>query len=201
MFACDKSRIRLLDREDAPREVHGLYDNWLRQWGAVPNLFKVLGYTPRLAEAVAGFLTVLTEDGALPGWYKELIAARIAILHRCGYSYASHTALARQKGASEDQLAALQFYERGPFSSREKRGFRFADQVHRGPRHVDESLFDLARQYFTVAEIVELTTTASAVEYFTRFVAALRIPVTPASAAALVRPTEAVPDWMGVAGA
>jgi hypothetical protein len=59
----------------------------------------------------------------------------------------------------------------------------------------------LARQYFTVAEIVELTTTASAVEYFTRFVAALRIPVTPASAAALVRPTEAVPDWMGVAGA
>jgi hypothetical protein len=33
----------------------------------------------------AAFLKPLMGDGALPGWYKELVATRVAILHGCDY--------------------------------------------------------------------------------------------------------------------
>lgn len=181
LFASDQSRLPLLEKSDLSGEVRALYENVLRREGVVSNLFKVLSHAPRLAQGLTNFLNDLTTDGALPGWYKELIAARIAILQRCAYSHASHTAFARQKGATEGQIAALQFYEQGPFTGREKRGFHFADQIHRGPDHVDESLFSSVKQYFTAAEIVELATTASVAECSTRLIAALRVPVTPAA--------------------
>jgi hypothetical protein len=78
-------RIRMLEQAEVAPEVAKLYDLLLEQRGVVPNMFKTIAHTPQLAVGIAGFLKPLLGDGALPGWYKELIATRVAILQGCDY--------------------------------------------------------------------------------------------------------------------
>ena len=57
-----------------------LYDALLQQRGVVPNMFKTVANTPALALGFAALLKPLLSDGALPGWYKELVATRMSVL-------------------------------------------------------------------------------------------------------------------------
>ena len=70
-------------------------------------------------------------------------------------------------------------FENGPFTEREKIGFRCADRLHRSPSEVDDAFYTTLNSVFSDAEIIELTATAAAFEFFTRFVDVLRIPTTP----------------------
>ncbi len=67
-------------------------------------------------------------------------------------------------------------FEKGPFTEREKIGFRCADRLHRSPHEIDDAFYATLKSVFTDKEIIELTATAAAFEFFTRFVDALRIP-------------------------
>jgi alkylhydroperoxidase family enzyme len=78
-------RIRMLEREEVSPEVGAIYDRLLAERGVVPYMFKTLAHTPDLALGVAAFLKPLMGDGALVGWYKELIATRVALLNDCDY--------------------------------------------------------------------------------------------------------------------
>jgi hypothetical protein len=89
--------------------------------------------------------------------------------------------LAKQKGATPQQVEGLTDYERGPFSERERLGFRCADRLHRSPYEIDDEFYASLQTVFSEPEIIELMATASAWEFFTRFVDALRIPTTPLS--------------------
>jgi alkylhydroperoxidase family enzyme len=80
-----RERIRMLEREEVSPEVGGIYDQLLAQRGVVPYMFKTLAHTPELALGVAAFLKPLMADGALAGWYKELVATRVALLNDCDY--------------------------------------------------------------------------------------------------------------------
>jgi hypothetical protein len=78
-------RIPMLPREKVPAEIAALYDVLEQQRGEVPYMFKTIANTPALAMGIAAFLKPLLGDGALPGWYKELVATRVAILQNCDY--------------------------------------------------------------------------------------------------------------------
>jgi uncharacterized peroxidase-related enzyme len=174
------TRIPLLDRDRVSPEIAAVYDALLAQRGVVPNMFKTLAHTPALALAVAGFLKALLSDNALPGWYKELVATRLSVLQQSSYAISAHALSARQKGASEEQIAAAQAdFEAGPFTASEKLGFRCAERLHRAPKEVDDAFFAELKSAFTDPQIIELMATASAFELFPRFVDGLRIPNTP----------------------
>jgi alkylhydroperoxidase family enzyme len=87
--------------------------------------------------------------------------------------------LAKQKGATNEQIEAVSEFETGPFNEGEKMGFRYADRLHRSPSEIDDRFFAEAGKHFSAQQIIELTAVAGAFEFFTRFVDALRIPVTP----------------------
>jgi len=80
-----KLRMPMLEREAVTPEIGALYDQLLEQRGAVPYMFKTIACTPGLALGIAAFLKPLMGEGALAGWYKELIAARVALLQNCDY--------------------------------------------------------------------------------------------------------------------
>src|SRR5215475_8036619 len=90
-------RIPLLERDQVSPEIATVYDALLKQRGVVPNMFKTLAYTPALAMGIAGFLKSLLSDSALPGWYKELVATRLSVLHKSHYAVSGHALSARQK--------------------------------------------------------------------------------------------------------
>jgi AhpD family alkylhydroperoxidase len=173
------SRIPLLERKTVAPEAAAIYDALLAQRGVVPNMFKILSYSPAIAQGVAGFLKPLLSDGALSGWYKELVAVRISRLMVSEYAITAHNASARKKGATEQQIEGVADFENGPYSAKEKLGFRLSDRLHLGPQNVDDAFYAELKSAFNDRELVELFLTAAAFEMFPRFIDGLRIPVTP----------------------
>jgi len=173
------TRIPLLERDKVTPEIGNVYDALQKTRGVVPNMFKTLAHTPALALATAGYLKALLGDGALPGFYKELIALRVSLLLLSEYAVKAHALSARQKGASEVQIAAARGdFENGPFTEAEKLGFRAAEHLHRSAEEITDGFFASLKQHFSDPQIIELVATAAAFELFPRFVDALRIPVT-----------------------
>jgi alkylhydroperoxidase family enzyme len=171
----------MLERDQVAPELRVLYDALLEQRGVVPNMFKTVANTPGLALGFAGFLKALLSDGALKGWYKELIATRMSVLLGSSYAVAAHSLSAKQKGASDEQVASVKNdFDHGPFSEAEKLGLHCADRIHHSAHDIDDAFFVKLKTMMSDAEIIELTATACAFEFFPRFVDALRIPMTPA---------------------
>ena len=174
-----ESRVPLLEREEVPTEIAQLYDKLLADRGVVPNMFKALANVPSLVLGVTAFLKPLMADGALPVWYKELIATRIASLNRCDYCISAHRHLALKRGATLGQVASYDNFENGPFTEKEKAGFRYASVLHQSGHAANEAAFDAVSEHLNCQEIIELTTIAAAFEMFSRINSSLRIPVTP----------------------
>lgn len=177
----EKGRIPMLERDQVPPELASLYDALLTQRGVVPNMFKIVANTPGLALGFVALLKPLLSDGALPGWYKELIATRMSVLLGSAYAVAAHSLSARQKGATEEQIAAIKsHFDDGPFSEAEKLGLHCADRLHHSSHEIDDAFYSKLKALFTDQQIIELMATAAVFEFFPRFVDALRIPITPA---------------------
>jgi alkylhydroperoxidase family enzyme len=63
----------------------------------------------------------------------------------------------RAEGVTEELVAALDRYERGPFSEREKAAFRYADRMYEDHHAVDDAMFAMLRDHFSDDEILELS--------------------------------------------
>ena len=174
-----ESRVPLLERNEVTADIADLYDRLYADRGVVPNMFKALATVPGLAFGITAFLKPLMGEGALVGWYKELIATRVAWLNHCEYCVSAHRHLALKRGATFGQVASYNNFENGPFTEKEKAGFRYAGLLHQSGHAVNETAFDDLSAHFSPEEIIELTAVAAAFEFFSRFNSALRIPVTP----------------------
>src|SRR5262252_6131165 len=179
----DSLRVHLIERDAAAPDAQKIYDALLAARGVVPNMFKALAHRPEIAQGVAGFLKPLLSHGALPGFYKVMVAVRVSQLQNSAFAVRAHSISARQKGASELQIQAVSNFESGPYSEKEKLGLRLADRLHHGASAVDDAFFAELAGAFSEPERVELLLTAAAFEMFPRFIDGLRIPVTPPPAA------------------
>ena len=173
-------RVRLLAKEEAGPEAAATYDTLLAQRGVVPNMFRVWAHAPAIMAKVAPLTSTMLSDGALRGWYKELIATRISILAECEYARLAHARLALQKGATSQQVAGLDLLLPDAYSKTEHLGLLCADRLFRSAEAVDDEFYTLLQAHFTDPQIVELVGTATLLLGMTRFISTLRIPITPA---------------------
>jgi len=89
---------------------------------------------------------------------------------------ASHTALARRYGWSEEQLADLaNFRNRADFTDAEKAALELAERVTRDSNGVDDAFWNELRKYYDEGEIIELLAAIGLFNYFNRFNNALRM--------------------------
>ena len=70
---------------------------------------------------------------------------------------ATRYALGRREGITEEMVAALRDYERGPFTEREKAALRYADRLFADHHAVDDALWEQLSASFTQDELLELT--------------------------------------------
>ncbi len=70
---------------------------------------------------------------------------------------ATRYALGRREGITEEMVAALRDYERGPFTEREKAALRYADRLFTDHHAVDDALWQELRTRFGENELLELT--------------------------------------------
>ena len=92
--------------ETASPEVRAVFDdiNATRKVADVNNFWKYLAHDPRMLRHVWESLKDMMGPGALDPLTKELIYIAVSVTNGCEYCMASHTAGARQKGASEEMI-------------------------------------------------------------------------------------------------
>jgi AhpD family alkylhydroperoxidase len=99
----------LIEYEDASPEVRGVYDDIMatRQTDRVNNFWKVIAADPVTLRRTWESVKEVMAPGALDPLVKELLYVAVSVANACEYCIASHTAAARAKGATDEQLAEL----------------------------------------------------------------------------------------------
>ena len=140
---------------DAPEKSRALLEAVNKQFGVVPNMFRLIATSPQALEGYLGLNGALGH-GALPAATRERIALAVAEVNGCDYCLSAHTylgkALARlddaeisanRRGASNDPMADA--------------AVRFAAAVTRARGHVSEDDLTAVRSAgYTDAQVVEI---------------------------------------------
>ena len=99
----------LIEYDDASSEVRAVYDDIMetRQVDWVNNFWKALAADPVSLRRTWESVKEVMAPGALDPLTKELLYVAVSVTNGCEYCIASHTASARRKGMTEEQLAEL----------------------------------------------------------------------------------------------
>ena len=99
----------LIEYDDASPEVRAVYDDIMetRQVDWVNNFWKALAVDPVALRRAWESVKEVMAPGTLDALTKELLYVAVSITNGCEYCIASHTAAARKKGMTEEQLAEL----------------------------------------------------------------------------------------------
>ena len=99
----------LIEYEDASPEVRAVYDDIMetRQVDWVNNFWKALAADPVSLKRTWESVKEVMAPGALDPLTKELLYVAVSVTNGCEYCIASHTASARKKGMTDEQLAEL----------------------------------------------------------------------------------------------
>ena len=73
----------------------------------IPNFWKSLAHNPDNLERTWNSLKQIMKKGALDPVTKELIYVAVSITNNCEYCIRSHTAAAKQKGASDQMIKEM----------------------------------------------------------------------------------------------
>ena len=99
----------LIDYDEAPPEVRAVYDDIMetRQVDWVNNFWKALAVDPVTLRRTWESVKEVMAPGALDPLTKELLYVAVSVTNGCEYCIASHTASARTRGMTEEELAEL----------------------------------------------------------------------------------------------
>jgi uncharacterized peroxidase-related enzyme len=172
-------RVQPLSAEEAAPEVRPIFETYMKERGNIPNMFRTAAVRPKHFQTmIAHFRTVMNE-GTVPALLKELLWVRISHLNQCRYCLNSHTVLARQKGASEALVEAIQ--DRGSPASMDalepawRAALAYADVLHRSGHDVTDELYGRMAKTWDSGQVVEITMVIGMAEYFNRFNNSLRV--------------------------
>lgn len=100
------TNVKPISYEEASPGVRAVFDDIkaTRKVEDVNNFWKHLAHDPRMLRHVWESLKDMMGPGALDPLTKELIYIAVSVTNACDYCMASHTAGARQKGASEEMI-------------------------------------------------------------------------------------------------
>ena len=101
--------MTLIEPENAAPEVRAVYEDIkeTRQTDRVNNFWKVLANHPPTLTRTWESVKEVMAPGALDPLTKEMLYVAVSVTNGCEYCIASHTASARAKGMTEEQLGEL----------------------------------------------------------------------------------------------
>ncbi len=177
-------RLTRLTRDEVSGGAVAIYDRVLRERGNVPNMFRTMAHRPEIFETIIGHMEAVLKTGKLSTALKELLIVRTSQLNCTEYCLASHTAIARRLGWSDEQLEALHHAQASSlFSESEKVAIHLAEVMTLDSHNYSDADFARLRSFYSEGEVVELMAAIGLFNYFNRFNDLLKMePTKPASA-------------------
>ena len=101
--------LGLIEYTEASPEVRAVYDDIMatRKTDWINNFWKALAHDPATLRRTWDTAKEIMGDTHLDPLTSELVYLAVSITNQCGYCIASHTASARGKGMTDDQLKEL----------------------------------------------------------------------------------------------
>jgi uncharacterized peroxidase-related enzyme len=126
-----------------------------KQFGSVPNLFRLVANSPAALEGYLGMSAALSK-GSLPAPTRERIALAVAQINGCGYCLSAHSAMGKSLAKLSD--AEISANRRGgSLDPKADAAVRFAAQVVRERGHVSDADVQAVRMAgYDDAQIVEI---------------------------------------------
>ncbi|MGI8972866.1 MAG: carboxymuconolactone decarboxylase family protein [Gaiella sp.] len=168
------SRLRLLERNEAPLHARTLYADD----GSASPLKRSLANAPDLLETLMPFLGQIFDEGAVDLATKELVVVRVSRLNACRYCLASHRPTALDVGVPEEQVAAV--CDERPLAElpeRERTIVEWVDAYVLDPGGISDELVASVLDQLRDDQLVELAVLIGATELLNRYCTAFEIPV------------------------
>jgi 4-carboxymuconolactone decarboxylase len=173
------ARLSYLTREQLPESERDLFDDLVRQRGAVGNIFRIAAHSPLLLRRMLHFSDGLRNRTRLDPRLRELAIMTVGRLTDCEYEYVHHQALAQRVGVRPDQVERLAAWETDPaFSEQEKAVIRYATEVTQQVR-VSDTTFNALRPFLDDEQIVELTLNIGFYNMVVRFLLPMQVDLEP----------------------
>jgi alkylhydroperoxidase family enzyme len=78
-------RLQPLNPGEAGPEMDQLFEQFKRQRGAIPNMFRTMAYRPEIAQTAADHLAAVFDTGTVDRKLKEMLAVRVSQINDCNY--------------------------------------------------------------------------------------------------------------------
>jgi uncharacterized peroxidase-related enzyme len=141
--------------EDAPAASRPLLEAVQKQFGSVPNLFRLVANSPAALEGYLGLSGALSK-GALPAQTRERIAIAIAEVNGCAYCLSAHVYLGKNLARLDDaEITANR--DGASTDPKADAAVRFAVKVARERGHVgEEDLRAVKDAGYDDAQLIEI---------------------------------------------
>jgi uncharacterized peroxidase-related enzyme len=174
----ESPRVPLLGQEEAPPSVRALFESFRRTRGNIPNLFRAVASRPPIVETLFAHLQAVMGPGTVNTLLKELLAVRVSQANGCDYCLASHSALVKRLGGTDEQIAQAGRNDYTAFDPAWAAALEYAAAVAAPGGHVSDATYASLAKHWEAPQIVEITAVCAAFSLFNRFANALRIPIT-----------------------
>lgn len=167
------SRVRLLERDDAPLTARGFF----RDDGSASALTRSLVNSPDLLETFMPFLAQIYAPGSVDLVTKELVIVRVSQLNACRYCLAAHRPVALAAGVPQEQVDAV--CDEAPLAAlpeRERTLVEWVDRYVLDPGGMDDELVARALDHFRDDQLIELALVAGVTQLLNHYCTAFAIP-------------------------
>ncbi|MFI0435645.1 MAG: carboxymuconolactone decarboxylase family protein [Parachlamydiaceae bacterium] len=120
------SRVKPVTVEEAKGEVKDIYHSLEKNMGRVFNIFLNMGHSPAVLKGFLAFSDAANHTH-LPPKIREQIALVVGQANQCQYCLSAHSAIAKARGMSEDEILKSRHAE--TTNIKEQAILKFAKQV------------------------------------------------------------------------
>jgi len=167
------SRVRLLERDEAPLSARHLYGDD----GSASLLRRSLVNAPDILETLMPFLAQVSAAGSVDLVTKELVVVRVSHLNRCVYCLSAHRPLALDVGVPPDQVAAVcDETSVDELPERERVLVEWIDRFVLDPGSIDDELTARVLDYVRDDQLIEIALVAGTTQMLNHYCTAFAIP-------------------------
>ncbi len=172
-------RVTPVEAQDN-KQLQTVYKSLEQQYGTALNPLKVMAHQPQIMQGVMRLYgAVHQHNPQISEELKELISLRIAQINGCRlYCVPMHTYMLRKIGAPEAKIQAVTRSATSDlFSPTEKLALEYAERITVPSTTVSEGFFDQLKGEFSEANLVELTALIGVLNFWTKVIDALEVPL------------------------
>ncbi|HLY30679.1 MAG TPA: carboxymuconolactone decarboxylase family protein [Ktedonobacterales bacterium] len=79
------ARIRPLNPDETTPEARAVLEDFERQRGNIPNMFRTMALRPEIMETAAAHMRAIFNTGTVDQRLKEMLAVRVSQINDCAY--------------------------------------------------------------------------------------------------------------------